>query len=354
MEPILPDPLSGPPSLQSLQRLLAAGPPEPEALGPLLADLAREQRLEHGWMLVKQARLDPRTWGDLQARLKAAADQARLRRLSQWQGDPARRQLRLQFEVRGPAAAAPVSGLAAVLARALMDAGLPVAMGLEKSPRPAVQVGHPLPLQAEGHGEWADAALLEPVATPLAELPARINAHAPEGLRILQCLLVPTYASKTAELCRRAHWRWSCPPERLEAAQKRMAAFLASDRFELERTGKVDGQKAAKRVDIRPLMEDCRWAGADLLFQTRIAPGTAANPRKLLAAIMGDLGLRELETPGPGLARLRLELAEDPRLDQAEKFEPKLHNMFEDAVALGAGGNIRIVEDDDDEPVRLG
>ncbi len=49
-----------------------------------------------------------------------------------------------------------------------------------------------------------------------------------------------------------------------------------------------------------------------------------------------------------------MELGEDPRLLQADRFQPKLHNMYEDAVLLGAEGNIRIVDEDDEEPIRLG
>ena len=343
-----PAPIQGPPSLQALQRILAAGPPEPEAMERVLAGLESERRLEHAWLLLKQARLDPGLWGGFQARLKAAADLSRIRRMSRWQNDPDRRQLRLRFELLAPACAHHPAGLAALLGRTLMAAGLPVAMGLEKSPRPALQLGHPLPLQVEGRCEWADVSLLEPAGTPLEALPERINAHAPEGLRILECLQVPTYASPVAELCRRAHWRWSCPAAWLDSARERIGAFLRSDRFETLRSAKIGGQKGAKRVDIRPLLEQCRWEDAELLFETRIAPGEAANPLKLLAAILGQEG------PIPGLVRTRVELGEDPRLARADAFEPKLHNMYEDAVLLGAQGNIRIVDEDDEEPIRLG
>jgi radical SAM-linked protein len=326
--------------------MIVSGRPEAEGLEQLLADLESERRLEHGWLLLKQARLDHAVWGGLQARLKALVDQSRGRRMGRWQVDPERRTLRLSFEVRAPACSQHPAGLLAELGRALLSAGLPVAMGLEKSPRPAVHLGHPLPLMVEGCEEWADLDLLEPAGLPLAELPERINAHAIQGLRVLQCLQIPNYASRVAELCRRAHWLWPCPAERLDAARERMAAFIGSERYEIEKSAKVDGQKGTTRVDIRPLLEDCLWEGATLTFQTRIHKGEAANPCKLLAAILGP------EPPVQGLVRTRVELGEDPRLDQAEKFEPKLHNMFEDAVLLESGGTISLVDDeDDDEPL---
>jgi radical SAM-linked protein len=349
MEKPIPAPIQGPQSLQSFQRMLAGPPPESEALERLLADLESERRLEHAWLLCKQARPDPALWSGFQARLKAALEISRTRRMGQWQGDPDRLQLRMRFELRGPACVHHPAGLLALLGRTLMEAGLPVAMGLEKSPRPALHLGHPLPLLAEGYCEWADVALLEPPGSPLEDLPARINACAPEGLRVLQCFPIPKYASKVGELCRQAHWRWSCPPERLDAARERMEAFLRSDRFEMERIAKIAGQKGPKRVDIRPLLEDCQWSGADLLFQTRIAPGGVVNPWKLLAAVL------DLEGPVQGLARTQVELAEDPKLAQAEKFEPKLHNMYEDAVLLDSTSHIQLIDDDDDDdPLVLG
>jgi radical SAM-linked protein len=349
MEKTGPAPIQSSQSLTAFQVMLAAAPPEGAAVEEIINQLERERRLEHALLLLKEARLDPVLWGGFRARLKALVESSRARRMSRWQADPDRRSLRLRFAVLAPACGQHPAGLIALLAKALMEAGLPVAMGLEKSPRPALHLAHPLPLLVEGFSEWADVALLERVTTPLPELPERINAHAPEGLRVLECLEVPNFASPVAELCRRAHWRWRCPAEWLTRARERMEAFMGAERFEIEKPAKAGGQKTSKRLDIRPLLEECRWAQADLLFQTRIAPGEAANPRKLLAAIL------ELDAPVEGLARLEVELGEDPRLLQADRFQPKLHNMFEDAVLLEAGSNVRIVdEDEDDEPIRLG
>jgi len=346
MENPAPTPLQASQSLKAFAAMLTEGPPGPELFEAIIAGLASERSLEHAWLILRQARPDPVRWGALQARMKAELERSRARRMILWQTDPNRVTLRLRFSVRAPASAQHPAGLLALLARMLMDAGLPVAVGLEKSLRPAIHLGHPLPPLVEGLAEWADVVLLEPARAPLAELPALVNAHAPEGLALLQCLQVPNYASPVADLCRAALWRFTCPDEHLERARERMAAFVASERFEIDKPGKIKGEKGSRPVDIRPLLIDCRWAGAGLLFGTRVAPGEAANPRKLLAAILG-LEIRDL-------VRVDVELAEDPRLLQAEKFQPKLHNMFEDAVLLGAGGNIRIVEDDDDEPIVLG
>ena len=346
MENAAPTPIQAAPAVQSFTAMLAAGAPDPVLVEEIITALENERSLEYAWLILRQAHPDPARWGALQAWMKRELERSRPRRMSLWQADPERTTLRLRFSVGAPASAQHPAGLLALLARALMEAGLPVAVGLEKALRPAVHLGHPLPPLVEGRSEWADAVLQRPVSAAPAELPALINRHAPGGLAVLECLQVPNHASPVAELCRTAHWRWACPEPLLEAARARMERFIGSERFEVEKTGKIGGQKGAKRVDIRPLLEDCRWSGADLLFRTRLAPGEAANPRKLLAAILG--------TEVQDLVRLSVELDEDPRLLQADRFQPKLHNMYEDAVPLCAQGNIRIVEEDDDEPTRLG
>jgi radical SAM-linked protein len=336
-------------SLQVFQSLLVSGPLEPEPYRALLEALEAERHLEHALALLKHARPDLALWGPALVQLKDAAARSRTRRMSLWQVDPHRRTLRLRFEVRGPACAMNPPALVASLARLLMDAGLPVAMGLEKNPRPAVHLGHPLPLGVEGWREWADAVLQEGPGLPMEALPAHVNAFAPEGLRVLQVALVPNFASPVSDLCRQGHWQWPCPEALLEQARERVAAFEAATAFEVERPGKVEGQKLAKRVDIRALLGGLQWEGPRLSFETRIGPGHAANPRKLLASILGTAPEDIL-----GLARTEVELRPDPRLLQAEKFTPKLHNMYEDAVLLNSGSNIRIVEEDEDDPLILG
>ena len=117
----------------------------------------------------------------------------------------------------------------------------------------------------------------------------------------------------------------------------------------MEKAGKTGGQKGVKRVEIRSLVEAMAWREGALEFTTRLAAGQATNPRKLLAAILGV-------EPGAvaALERLRLDLAEDPRLLQADRYEPKLHNMFEDAVLLDSGPHIKVFDGDDDDPIVLG
>lgn len=334
--------------LKAFLDMVASGPPDPGTLAPVLQMLETEGQLEHALALLRQAGAGP-AWEPVRARLRADAARSRERRMNRWQTDPHRRTLRIRFAVSGPACLLHPPALASSLARVLLDAGLPLAMGLEKVPRPALHLGHPLPLGVPGLGEWADAALTHGAPMPMTELPEGINAHAPEGLRILQCVTVPNYATPVSELCRSASWRWRCPAELLAPGLFATAEFMASERFEMEKSGKTGGHKAVKRVEIRSLVEALAWQGDTLEFTTRIVSGQAPNPQKLLGAILGVDPARVTD-----LERTALDLAEDARLQQADRYEPKLHNMFEDAVLLDAGSHIRIVDGDDDDPIVLG
>lgn len=278
---------------------------------------------------------------DLKTALESAAELARKRRINQWQTDPLRRTLRLRLEVTGAAAELHPPALLAALGHGLMAAGVPLAMGLGKTPRPLIHGGHPLPQGVPGLSEWVDITLREPLRGDLPTIQV-------SGVRVLESQEIPNYASPVLELCRVAHWRWACPEELLGIAQQTLAAFEASESFEIDKAGKSEGRKVIKRIEVRPLVLDLAWDGSDLKFSTRLASGEALNPQKLLGGILG------LEpTRIQPLVRERVVLGEDPRLRQADRFETKLHNIFEDAVMLAGGSNITLVDEDDDEPLRL-
>lgn len=346
-------PAPGNQPLSVLQAMLSGegptqAPPAPEVLEALMRDLEKASLLDHAVALLGPLRGDP-AWAAFRFRLKAESARYRDRRISRWQADPERRTLRLAFEASGPACGLNPQALAGALARAFLDAGLPLAMGLEKSPRPVLHLAHPLPLGVPGREEWADAGLFRDPECAPAEIPALVNVRACEGLRVLRCAYIPNFATPVSELCQSAAWRWPCPGDLRARAEARCEAFLAAESFELEKPGKTGGHKGVKRVEIRPMVEALEWEGPFLAIRTRVDAGTALNPRKLLGAVLG-LEAAEVE----GLERTGLGLAEDPRLAQAERFEPKLHNMYEDAVLLEGGPGITIVEGDEDDTIVLG
>ena len=97
------------------------------------------------------------------------------------------------------------------------------------------------------------------------------------------------------------------------------------------------------------MLGDFSWAGSDLAFTSDLRQAPALNPAKVLAAVTG------LDPAAiVGVGRTGVDLAEDPRLAQGDRYQPKLRNMYEDAVLLTGGSNVVLVDEDDEEPLRLG
>ncbi len=343
-----PTPDPGNPTLKAFQDLLAGEAPQATALQGILEPLETEGLIESALAMFRKChphsnlRKTPQ-WEILRLALESAAGKARGLRLQQWQLDPGRRTCRFCFEVRSPASELNPSALLHTLVQALLQGGMPIALGLEKTPRPMVTLGPPLPLGAEGMGEWADCILREPSPIPVEDWPARLAAHAPAGLKFLSAHLVPNHSSTLLELAQEARWRWDCPEDLLGTAKQLLEAFRRSTHFEIEKTGKVDGRKGVKRIEVRGFVTSMEWEKDTLLFSTRIAPGEAPSPLKLLAGILGVEPAKI-----KGLCRLAVMLSDDPRLGESHKYEPKLHNIYEDAVLLESDAPLRCVEDDDD------
>jgi len=344
-----PPSLRGTPALHEFLEALSRRPPELGVLEVLLVALRNEHSLERALFSLKQqhprsGKDDP--WHPIRLTLETEVASARQQRIHEWQMDPRRRTLRLRMEIRHPACRLHPPALQGCLAKAMLDSGLPVAMSLEKSARPMIHLGHPLPSNIEGLSEWADAILREPV--PVSEILERITSLLPEGLKILDLVEIPNLSSPVLELCREAHWKWVCPQELQVMARERLAQFETSKTFTIQKMGKVEGQKQAKRVEVRSMILSMGWDQELLRFSTRIAPGEAMNPVKLLAGIL-ELDPSSIQ----GLTRERVDLSEDPRLVESGKYETKLHNIYEDAVLLEGGPHIQIEDDEDDEPILI-
>ncbi len=340
--------------LQEFQAWLEGPVPEPAHFQPLLRALERAGLLEVALRQLKRrfpASATPKGqgWGAVRARMEIAVARSLTQRQAQWQMDPHRRFLRLAYEVRDPATGLNPAVLGNALVQAFLMAGVPLAMGLEKHPRPILRLGHPLPLGVEGYQEWADVGLRAPLSIPLDTLPGILEHHLAPGLRVLFLEEIPTISTPVLELCHRALWRWSCPENLRGSAQARTSTFLAAERFEIEKPGKLGGQKVVKRLNVRPQVLAMTWSEGLLDLETRLDAGSALNPIKLLGGVLG------LEpTVIQGLVRVRVDLLPDPKLATRYRFETKLHNLYEDAVLLEADGGPEPVDDADDEaPLQL-
>ncbi len=277
--------------------------------------------------------------------LEPLVQKARQRRTAFWHLDTRRTMIRFHYTKEDGALGFDDGDLHVLFLHAFRLEGLGLALDLGKRPRPLLTVGLPLPAHVGGVAESMDAVLKrEPMDEP-ADVVARLNRRLPMGLSIHQWEPLPGYAAPAADLAMRSHWRWTVPPDQRSQVEAGVAAFLSTQAWSWDR----GGSKADAPLDLRSLVSEMRWEDGGLCFSTAMGAFHALNPLKMLGAILG-LDPAKLT----GLVRTGMEMKPDPRLAQAERFEPKLKNMYEDAVLLSGGSNITLVEEDDDEPLRLG
>ncbi|HJW08081.1 MAG TPA: TIGR03936 family radical SAM-associated protein [Holophagaceae bacterium] len=311
-------------------------------IAALVAELEGKELLEEALSLLREP-------SPIRAALAPAAAKAKLRRTARWALDAGRVRVRLTYSKGGEAAQLGAPELQTLFVAVLRLEGLPPCLDLGKRPRPSLAAAPPLPPGVAGGAEWVE---LELARSPAGDAEARIeglNRRLPPSLRIIAWEEAPNFATPIAELCAQAHWSWPCPAAMRRDAAARVAAFLGASTFGLEKVGKVEGQKLEKQLDLRAVVVDMAWQGDHLRFTTRLGEFAALNPLKLLGAVLG-CAPESIQ----GLRRLGFELLPDPRLAKADKYQTKLKNIYEDAVLLGSASNITIVDEDDDEPIKLG
>jgi hypothetical protein len=335
-----------PQPLQELQAVLAGR----TLLDPmaLIADFIAADLVEEAGELLRASRraiVTSELFETLHSGLVPLVTKARQRRSASWHLDTRRSLIRLQYAKEGAALDFDDGDLHAIFLQAFRLEGLRLALDLGKRPRPLLTMGLPLSAGVGAHAESLDAVLkLEP-REDSADLMARLNHRLQEGLRVHQWDVLPAYASSVGDLAVRSQWCWKPAPKDRVHAEKKVTAFLAAANWPWHR----DRAKVDATLDLRLVVQDLRWEGPALCFSTRMGAFYALNPVKMLMAIL-DLDQFSLQ----GLVRTAVDLRPDVRLGQAERFEPKLKNMYEDAVLLGGGSNIVLVDEDDDEPIRLG
>ncbi len=314
----------------------------------LFTELQSKGLLEEAHERVRESVRQAPSLQALKLEMDPMAEQARKRRSANWQLDAKRVRVRLRFSRGAGLVALGTPELQTLLVEALRLEGLRPALELSRNPKPLLQIAPPLSVGVEGWRECAECELFEPVREEAGQVVHRVNDRLPEGLALVAWAELPTWASASTGLAREAHYAWPCTLP-LDEARARVEAFLAAPVFHLGKAGKVEGQKAEKLVDLRPHVTEMHLDRGTLRFTMALQSGVALNPLKLLGGLLGvdAAGLR-------GLVREDVILEEDPRLAKAERFETKLKNLYEDATLLTSGGNITLVDEDDDEPLRLG
>ncbi len=281
----------------------------------------------------------------LASRLAPLAAQAERQRSARWQLDTRRVRIRFCYTKEDGALDFDGKDLHAIFLQTFRLEGLRVLLDLGKRPRPLLSACLPLPSGVGGLAESMDAVLREEPEDGPAALMARLNHRLPEGLRLHQWMALPEYASQQRDLALLSRWRWEVPLEHRLLVRDKVSSFLDAGSWLWDRgPSHPDGP-----VDLRNLIPEMRWEDSTLCFSTRMGVYQAVNPLKMLWAILGAEA-----PPIAGLIRTAVDLRPDPRLGQAERFQPRLKNMYEDAVLLGGGSNIILVDEDDDDPIRLG
>jgi radical SAM-linked protein len=335
-----------PAPLQGLRAILAsASAPDLEAgIEAIIADELVEEALE----LLRSSRREAQDRAlieALAARLVPLAHKMQQRRSALWQLDTRRVLIRTIYEKKDEALGFDDGDLHAIFLLAFRLEGLPLALDLGKRPRPLLSLGLPLPAGVGGQAESMDVVLKKEPDDAATTVMARLNQRLPAGLKVQHWQLLPNHASGVNELALLSHWRWEVPSELRAQTGRNVTAFLEAASWPWDRgVGKTDGS-----LDLRRLIPELHWEEGVLRFTTRMGDYQAVNPLKLLGAIF-DLESTSIE----GLVRTSVDLKTDARLGQGERFEPKLKNMYEDAVLLGGGSNIILVDEDDDEPIQLG
>jgi len=288
----------------------------------------------------------PRAWMEsFASRLAPMAAMAHQERSVRWQMDTRRAHIRCCYEKDDGALGFDDGDLHAIFLHAFRLEGLHLLLDLGKRPRPLLTAGLPLPVGVAGRAEFLEAVLKqEPMERP-AEVMAGLNHRLPLGLGIHQWEILPGYASPVSELALHSHWRWEAPLEVQPQAMEKTRCFLEASQWSWDRGNPHPGGP----LDLRQVVSEMAWEHSTLCFTTRMREHPALNPLKLLGAILG-IEAADIK----GLIRTGVDLKPDPRLGQADLFQPKLKNMYEDAVLLDGGSNIVLVDEDDDEPIHLG
>lgn len=282
---------------------------------------------------------------DLSRRLAPLAKAALARRTAFWQLDGDRTACRITYTKDAAALGFDDGDIQGLFLHALRLEGLPLALDLGHRPRPLLVSGLPLPAEALSEGETLDAVFKrEPAEAPEALL-VRLNQRLPLGLCAKRWEPLPSHASSLAELALQAFWRWEVPTDLLSRVEAAIGAFQASEAWLWDR----GGTRREAPLDLRRILGAWAWEGQALSFSQRLGEHLALSPLKALGAVVG------LEPAAlAGLRRTGVDLRPDPRLARGDRYAPKLKNMYEDAVLLAGGSNITLVEDDDDEPLRMG
>lgn len=157
------------------------------------------------------------------------------------------------------------------LGRAMRRAGLPIKYSEGFNPHPCLSFAQPLGVGITGENEWFEAEF-----TALCEdIPARLSAVMPRGIRILDAILVEK--NRFSALSRADYL--VAPQNKI--AEKDLQAFLAREEIIIEKKTK----SGVKPTDIRPMIFEAKLVENGVFL--RVSAGSSVNlkPQTVMDAI---------------------------------------------------------------------
>ena len=172
------------------------------------------------------------------------------------------------------------------LQRAVRRARIPLWYTEGFNPHPYISFLLALSLTVESDGEPVDIRLTEEL--PFAELKDRLNAVFPEGLRV-EAVAAPV--CKPGEIAF-ARYAVLLDPEEISAAE--LTAALESGALACEKSGKKNGKKVVRSVDVSSMLKSFSVAetprGVELTVVLPAGSVTNLNPVQLLEAVSAFYG----------------------------------------------------------------
>jgi radical SAM-linked protein len=198
-------------------------------------------------------------------------------------GTPPRHVVRIRYAKEGPARYLSGLEIQSLWGRIIRRAGLPLSYSRGFNPAPKLSLSPALPVGAESDCEYLEGEFALPV--PAAEVAAKLPAHLPPGIRLLEASGVPPGSPRLSDrdlACR--YVLRPVPPAALpealtpEVVSGKRTAFRAGDRHPVT----VSRENQVSEVDLKPLVADF-GVNPDGIFIT-ILQGTGKGVRPLEAA----------------------------------------------------------------------
>ena len=241
---------------------------------------------------------------------------------------------RLRFEKTGNLRLLSHHDLMRCAERMLRRADLPFRSTAGFHPQPRFVFSLSLPLGVAGLREVAELELLRPLtATNVLD---RLNQQSPDGLRFLECRIVPMSASAVP---RRAVYTLELPPARVDEATASCERLMQLDKLWIDKY-----HPRPRQVNVRPYLRELRVNGSILMLDFWVTGQGTARAEELLK----ELGLADLLTAGFVLARAVLELRDETPADvpdQPPDGPPETAPLNHTPATVAAG-------DEDDSAMR--